>query len=132
MLTAIIIDTSAVARDLLTTILHNGGYKVVGHSNTSTQGLALALKHKPNFICADMGLLYDSHNMLDAVRRQLPKSLIFMISAELQANTLQDALARGVHGFVLKPFNATTVQNSIKKAVLAMVKRQQQAQAEGG
>ncbi len=129
MLKAIIIDQSAVARDLLNAILLNENYEIVGHSGTPNQGLALAIKHKPQIICADMEIIY-TPNFLTSLREALPKSLIFMVSSEVKADTLKDVIARGVHGVIIKPFNSVKVAATIKNAVLAYVKRQQAAQAQ--
>lgn len=127
MLKAIIIDSSAISRDLLNAILLGESYQVVGHSGTGAQGLALALKHKPHIICVDMQIVYDGSDFLEKLKAALPKTLIFMMSNELKADMLRDALGRGVNGIIIKPFNATKVVSTIKNAVLAFVKRQQAA-----
>ncbi len=129
MLKAIIIDQSAISRDLLNAILLNENYEIVGHSGTANQGLALAIKHKPQIVCADMDVI-NTGNFLPSLREALPKSLIFMVSSEVKADTLKDAIARGVHGVIIKPFNSVKVASTIKNAVLAYVKRQQAAQAQ--
>lgn len=127
MLKAVIIDASAISRDLLSTILLAESYQVVGHSHSGTHGLALAIKHKPHIVCVDMQIVYESADFMPRMREQLPKTLVFMMSSELKADTLKDALARGVHGVIIKPFNSVKVINTIKTAVLAFVKRQQAA-----
>lgn len=131
MLKAIIIDSSAISRDLLNTILLGESYQVVGHSGSGTQGLALAIKHKPQLVCVDMQIVYDGSDFLAKLKAGAPKALVFMMSNELKADILQDALARGVNGIIIKPFNASKVVSTIKNAVLAYVKRSQaQAQAQ--
>jgi len=37
---------------------------------------------------------------------------------------MQESLARGVQGFIVKPFKADAVLNTIRKTVMAMIKRQ--------
>lgn len=130
MLKAIIIDSSAISRDLLNAILLNEKYEIVGHSGSGNQGLALAIKHKPHIICVDMEIVYSGEFLL-RLREALPKALIFMMSNELKADILKDAIARGVHGVIIKPFNTVKVTATIKNAVLAYVKRQQAALAQG-
>ena len=46
-------------------------------------------------------------------------------SGTLDAAAVQSALARGVHGFIVKPFKADTVLKTIRNTVIAFVKQQQ-------
>ena len=125
MLKAVIIDESATTRGLLQTILMNNGWEVVGHTNTNAKGLMLVQKHQPHFVCIDLQQLNDETSILDTLRSEWPKTLIFVTSSAIDAATAQNIVARGVHGFFLKPFNQATVANTIKNAVLRLVRGQQ-------
>jgi two-component system chemotaxis response regulator CheY len=46
-----------------------------------------------------------------------------MVSGTLDAPAIQGALARGVHGFIVKPFKADAVLRTIRNTVLAIVKK---------
>ncbi|HEY5800848.1 MAG TPA: response regulator [Burkholderiaceae bacterium] len=130
MLKAILIDGNAIARDLLTTILANGSYDVVGSVNTGAKAVAVALKHTPHIVCINDEQLYDTGiDFMTEMRAVAPKALIFMVSSELDAASLQKAVNRGVQGFIVKPFNATNVLNTIRKTALTLVKKQQKAAA---
>ncbi|WP_338844673.1 response regulator [Massilia sp. W12] len=129
-LKAMIIDPSAISRDLLNAILLNESYEVVAHASQGRQALALAQKHKPQIICVDMSVVYEEGmDFMAEVRRALPKTLVFMMSNELKRDTLQDALQRGVQAVIIKPFNSVKVAATIKNAVLAFIKKQQAAAA---
>lgn len=128
MLKAIIIDASAVARGLLNTVMAEGGYEVVGSVHTMAQGLALAVKHRPQLICIARDQIEDGSGVLEELRVKLPKSLIFMVSGAIDAATIQSSLALGINGFIVKPFKADAVLKTIKTAVLALVRKQQAAQ----
>lgn len=123
MLNAIIIDGNAISRDLLTSVLTNGGHHVVGSTHTTEKGLALILKFQPHFVCIDIDQIDDGTNILEAIQKELPKTLLFLVSSEIDTATVQGALARGVHGFIVKPFNSATVLTSIRNSVIAMVKK---------
>jgi two-component system chemotaxis response regulator CheY len=125
MLKAVIIDESATTRGLLQTILMNNGWEVVGHTNTNAKGLMLVQKHQPHFVCIDLQQLNDESSILDTLKSQWPKTLIFVTSSAIDGATAQSIVARGVHGFFLKPFNQATVANTIKNAVLRLVRGQQ-------
>ena len=125
MLKAVIIDESATTRGLLQTILLNNGWDVVGHTNSNSKGLLLLEKHQPHFVCIDLQQLGDDTNILDAIKSSWPKTLIFVTTSAVDAATVQSIATRGVHGVFLKPFNQTTVANTVKNAVLRMIKNQQ-------
>jgi two-component system chemotaxis response regulator CheY len=125
MLKAVIVDASALARDLLNTVLTEGGYGVVGQTHTSSQGYALALKFRPQLICIAREQMEDGEKIVEQIRANLPKTIIFMVSGAIDAPTLQAALARGVQGFIVKPFKADAVLKTIRGTVLAMIKKQQ-------
>jgi two-component system chemotaxis response regulator CheY len=125
MLKAVIVDASAISRDLLNAVLTEGGYNVVGHTHTSSQGFALLQKFQPHFMCIALEQVEDGNNIVEQIRATLPKTIIFMVSGAIDAPTLQAALARGVQGFIVKPFKADAVLKTIRNTVLAMVRKQQ-------
>jgi two-component system chemotaxis response regulator CheY len=132
MLKAIIIDGSAVARGLLNTVLIDGGYDVVGQAHTCAAGTVLLVKFNPQIVCINRDQLEQDIPGVEAMRKQWPKALIFMVSSEFDAATVQTAHAMGINGFIVKPFNAGTEQKTIRNTVIAMVKRQQKALEDAG
>ena len=125
MLKAVLVDSSAVSRGLLNTVLQDGGYEVVGQAHTGHGALLLATKFHPQIVCIAREQVEDGSNIVEQLRAMLPKTLIFMVSGTLDAPTIEAAMARGVHGFIVKPFKADTVLKTIRNTVLALVRRQQ-------
>lgn len=124
MLRAYIIDNQAVARNLLTTVLNNGGHEVVGDGNHNPTNIARMVKLQPQIICIDIGEPdKDGLALLESVKEQLPKALIFLVSAKLDAETIQAAQSRGVVGFIVKPFNAVAVLMAIRNSILRIAKQ---------
>jgi two-component system chemotaxis response regulator CheY len=132
MLKAVIVDANAVSRATLGTVLADGSYNVVGATHTSALGFALALKHHPHVICIAREQVEDGSDVVEQLRAALPKTLVFLVSGTLDAAAVQSALARGVHGFIVKPFKADTVLKTIRNTVIAFVKQQQQAPGKPG
>ena len=126
MLKAMIIDGNAVSRGLLNTVLTEGGYEVVAQSHVAHMGLVLMHKFKPQLLCIARDQMEDAENIVEQVREQLPKTIIFLVSGAIDAPTLQAALARGVQGFIVKPFKADAVLKTIRNTVIATVRKQQQ------
>ena len=125
MLKAVIVDGNAVSRGLLNSVLTNGGYDVVGQTHTSPHGYALLQKHHPHLVCIALDQIEDGSNIVEQIREHLPKTLVFMVSGAIDEKILQAALARGVQGFIVKPFKADAVLKTIKNTVIAMIKKQQ-------
>jgi two-component system chemotaxis response regulator CheY len=125
MLKAVIIDAGAISRGLLNTVLTEGGYAVVGQTHTSSQGYALVQKFHPHFVCIAQGQADDGEQVVEQIKSSLPKTIVFMVSGALDAPTLQAALARGVQGFIVKPFKADAVLKTIRNTVLATIRKQQ-------
>jgi two-component system, chemotaxis family, chemotaxis protein CheY len=132
MLKAVIVDSNAISRGLLNTVLTDASYDVVGQTHTSSGALLLAAKFKPQLICIAREQVEDGSNVVEQLRAQLPKSFIFMVSGTLDAPTIQAALARGVHGFIVKPFKADAVLKTIRNTVIAAVRKQQAGGESGG
>lgn len=129
MLKVVVIDANAISRNLLTSVLVGGGHDVVGDATTSPAGIAGMIKLRPQLVCIDIGQPDDAGlEKLDAIRTGLPKALIFMVSANLDPASVQTALARGVHGFIVKPFNGATVLTSIRNTILKLAKQHRAVQ----
>lgn len=126
MLKAVLVDSNAISRGLLNTVLTDGGYEVVGQTHTGQGALLLANKFRPQIMCIAREQVEDGSNIVEQLRAQLPKTLVFMASGSLDAPTIEAALARGVHGFIVKPFKADTVLKTIRNTVIAVVRKQQQ------
>lgn len=132
MLKAVVLDGNAVSRNLLTSVLESGGYQVIGGTNATSAGIASVIKLRPQIVCIDIGQA-DEEGMqkLDMLRKELPKAMLFLVSGNIDSTTVQAALTRGVHGFIVKPFNAVTVLASIRNAVIKLAKQHKQTPAAG-
>jgi two-component system chemotaxis response regulator CheY len=125
MLKAVIIDSNAISRGLLNTVLTEGGYEVVAQTHTAHTGFVQMQKHRPQLVCIAREQIEDGANIVENIRRELPKTIIFMVSGAIDAATLQGALARGVQGFIVKPFKADAVLKTIRNTVIATIRKQQ-------
>ena len=127
MLKAIIIDQNASSRGLLQTVLTNNGWEVAGHTNTNNKGLMMMKQHQPQFVCIDMQNASEEGGLVETIRRDWPKSLIFLTASAIDRDAAEKAVASGVHGFFIKPYNQATVAATVRNAVLRLVKSQQES-----
>jgi len=124
MIKTVVIDGNAISRNLLTSVLTDGGYEVVGEASSTPAGLASMIKLQPQIVCIDIGQPdADGVGKLDTLRAELPKALVFLVSGKLDPAAVQSALGHGVHGFVVKPFNAATVLATIRNTVIKLARR---------
>ena len=124
MLKVVVIDGNAISRNLLTSVLVNGGFNVVGDANTSPASLAAMVKLQPQLVCIDLGGAdNDAFDKLNTIRTGLPKAIVFLVSSQFDASTVQTAADRGVHGFIVKPFNAVNVLGGIRKAIIKLAQQ---------
>lgn len=124
MLKVAVIDSNAISRNLLTSVLVNGGYDVIGDANITSAGVAAMIKLRPQLVCIDLGGADDdAFERLAALQAGLPKAVIFLVSANFDAATVQTGLERGVNGFIVKPFNAGNVLSSIRKAIIQLAQQ---------
>jgi two-component system chemotaxis response regulator CheY len=126
MLKVVVIDSNTITRNLLSTLLIADGHDVVGTSNTSDASLARNIKLEPQIVCVDIGETSDQNlGMLDSLRETLPKALIFLVSGNMDSALVQAAAQRGVHGFIVKPFNPVSVRTVIRSAILKIARQLQ-------
>ena len=130
MLKAVIVDGNAISRGLLNSVLTEGGYNVVGDTHTGLKGYLLVQKHHPQIVCVALEQVEDGGEIVEQIRAHHPKTLILMVSGTLDAPTVQAAVGRGVQGFIVKPFKAEAVLNTIRNTVLAVIKKQKAPQPE--
>jgi two-component system chemotaxis response regulator CheY len=127
MLKIVVIDNNAVSRNLLSTLLIGGGHDVVGDANTRPSSLARMISLHPQVVCIDIGHDDEGMENLATIRAELPKALLFLVSAKFSASSIESGLQQGVHGFIVKPFNAATVLASIRNAVLKLARQHKAA-----
>ena len=126
MLKVAIIDGNAISRGLLSTVLVTGGHCVVGDSNITPSSVAHIVKLRPQLICIDLAQAEgDGMALLDSLRHDLPKTMLFIMSNSLNEAAVRSAVEHGVKGFIVKPFNSVRVLTAIRTAVLKFVKEQQ-------
>lgn len=124
MLKVAVLDGNAISRNLLTSVLAGGGYDVVTETNTGSAAMATVIRLQPQIVCIDIGQPdEDGLARLDALHAALPKALLFLVSSQLDAATVQSALQHHAHGFIVKPFNGQKVLAAIRNTVIQLARQ---------
>jgi putative two-component system response regulator len=111
----LVIDDEAVVRDLMVEILERAGYEVVG---AETAERALQLLNEVSVVVSDIvmpGLT--GIELLDEVRNRRPSMPVVLVTGAGTYENLSEAVARGVDGFVMKPFSHAELQRAVTAAI---------------
>ena len=113
----LIVDDNAIIRSLLRLILRNGGYEVVGEAGNGVVALELAERLRPDIVCLDVEM--PEMGGLEALRviiEKYPAMVVVMITGHSSADNVHEAQHSGACGFIIKPFKAGKVLDTLEKA----------------
>lgn len=118
----LIADDDLILRELLKGILRTAGHTVVGEAGNGEHTIAMVEKTSPDVICLDIHMpKMDGMQCLEAPKASTPKLTIIMISGEATLPVVQEALSKGAGGFIVKPFNAAKVLDTIQRVCAKQV-----------
>lgn len=128
-LSVVLVDDNELTRSVLRLSMHSDDFEVIGESASGRGGLETALKLRPDIVCLDI-VMPDMNGLdvLHAIKDALPDTAVLMVTASNDLATVQTALARGAAGFIVKPFNTGTLQETMRKTANAL-QRQRQARS---
>lgn len=112
----LIADDDSILRELLKGILRTAGHIVVGEASNGEHAIAMVEKTSPDVLCLDIQMpKMDGMQCLEALKASMPQLTIIMISGEATLPVVQEALSKGAGGFIVKPFNAAKVLDTIQR-----------------
>lgn len=104
-----IVDDSMVFRNRIARLAADprlGDISVVGLASDGLVAVQMAKLHKPSLVTMDLTMpRMDGPACLQALRSVLPQARILVVSALSDRATALQAMTRGAHGFLLKPFS---------------------------
>lgn len=114
----LLVDDNDVTREVLRVILRSEGYDVVGEATDGGAGLEMALKLKPHLIMLDVVMPKISGiEILPRIRDLVPDACVLMVTASKDQETISEVVKTGIHGYILKPFNAQKIINTVAGVV---------------
>lgn len=109
----LIIDDEKDLCSLLSDALSAKGYYVVT-ANTRSEGMARIRKESPDLVFLDIKLPDgDGINILSKIRRLCPETIVIIISAYGSEGSKEEAIKKGAHGFIDKPFTERDILRRI-------------------
>ncbi|HPV43561.1 MAG TPA: response regulator [Spirochaetota bacterium] len=114
--TALLVDDSLTAREILKRILLSVQFKIIDEANNGELAVnkITASKIAPDFIFIDMEMpLMDGIETIKKIKPLLPETKIIMVTSHSEKDMVTELLKLGVHGYVKKPYDRDTVIKKI-------------------
>lgn len=90
--------------------------QLVAMAENGEEAIAQARHHRPDLVTMDLTMpRMDGPACLEVLREQLPEARILVVSALSDRATALKALAKGAHGFLLKPFSDDQMVQSLQE-----------------
>lgn len=114
----LIVDDAAFMRMMLKDILTKGGYEIAGEAADGNEAIAKYAELQPDLVTLDITMPNkDGLQALKEIREADPGATCVMCSAMGQQAMVIDAIQAGAKDFIVKPFQADRVLESIRKII---------------
>ncbi len=114
----LVVDDAIFMRTMISDILSQAGYEVVGEAETGTQAVERFNELNPDLVTMD--IVMPGMGGIDAVREILkiaPSARILMCSAMGQQALVIEAIQAGAKDFVVKPFQPSRVLEAVQRVL---------------
>jgi two-component system, chemotaxis family, chemotaxis protein CheY len=116
--TVLVCDDAIFMRTMISDILQQSGFEVVGEAETGLEAVAQYRKLKPDLVTMD--IVMPDMGGIDAVREITkfdPNARILMCSAMGQQALVVEAIQAGAKDFVVKPFQPSRVLEAVQRVL---------------
>jgi two-component system chemotaxis response regulator CheY len=116
--TVLICDDAIFMRTMLSDILTQAGYEVIGEAETGVQAVAQYAALRPDLVTMD--IVMPDMGGIDAVREIVaahPEAKVLMCSAMGQQALVVEAIQAGAKDFVVKPFQPSRVLEAVQRVL---------------
>jgi two-component system chemotaxis response regulator CheY len=112
----VIADDDGITRHLLRTLLREHGFDVVGEATNGGDALELCATLNPDVLCLDINMpKMGGFEALHAIKQRSPHLAVVMISSSATLKNVEEARSHGADGFIVKPFRAASVIDTLRK-----------------
>ena len=96
----------------------DGGFEIVGETQSGTQVLPLVARTSPELVLLDLRMPnMDGLACLDELRRRHPDVKVIMLSASTSPELIETALRRGATAYILKSVEPADLASTIRQAL---------------
>lgn len=114
----LICDDAIFMRKMISDILVQAGYRVVGEAGNGLQAVEMYRELRPDLVTMD--IVMPEMGGIDAVReimRENPDARILMCSAMGQQALVVEAIEAGARDFIVKPFQPARVLEALQRVL---------------
>jgi two-component system chemotaxis response regulator CheY len=116
--TVLVCDDAIFMRAMISDILKQAGFEVIGQAETGAQAVAKYRELKPDLVTMD--IVMPDMGGIDAVRAivaEFPDAKILMCSAMGQQALVVEAVQAGARDFIVKPFQPSRVLEAVQRVL---------------
>ena len=116
--TVLVCDDAIFMRTMISDILSQAGFEVVGEAESGLQAVEKYRELKPDLVT--MGIVMPDMGGIEAVReicKSDPEAKILMCSAMGQQALVVEAIQAGAKDFVVKPFQPSRVLEAVQRVL---------------
>lgn len=112
----VIADDNDMMRSILRAMLRGEEYDVVGEARNGQAAIDMVDRLKPDIVCMDVMMPEKSGiEALCEIKVAHPDTEVVMVTSNSDPETVQESIQNGACGFIIKPFNAARVLDTLEK-----------------
>jgi len=113
----LVVDDDDSLRRMMEYSLHEAGYRV-SVARDGDEALVYARKNPPRLIITDLRMeRVGGFELLEAVRREMPETLVVVVTAFGSIENAVEAMQRGAHDYLAKPFSRDALRLVVQRAL---------------
>jgi two-component system, chemotaxis family, chemotaxis protein CheY len=118
----LVVDDSMLIRKMVSDALTAEGWEVAGEASNGADAVALYEKLRPDAVTLDIVMPEtDGLHALERIIRMDPAAKVVVVSALNQTKLVSDAIRKGAHDFIAKPFMPEQLQETMANCLEAAV-----------
>ena len=115
-ISVVIADDNDMMRGVLRAMLRGEEYDVIGEASNGVLAVDIAERLKPDIVCLDV--VMPEKNGIEAlceIKATQPEIEVVMVTGNSDPATVQESIQNGASGFIIKPFNASRVLDTLAR-----------------
>ena len=117
-MSVLVVDDASAMRRIVRGILKELGFHNIREADNGQSALNELKKRKADFVISDWNMpVMSGIELLRAIRADeyLKTIAVLMVTAEAKQESIAEAVKAGVNNYIVKPFNAQTLQDKLTR-----------------
>jgi two-component system chemotaxis response regulator CheY len=112
----LIVEDQAVINHMLSSLLEQNGYNVVGIAEDGIEAVNMYNKERPDLVLMDIYMPHlDGLDAMQAIYKINPDAKIVIISSDGHQNVISKAMKLGAVDYIVKPIHAARLMQVVRK-----------------